>query len=105
MKKIGFYILCVSILASAQVFAEDCSKPCSTPEESCPQEYETNTCDKFLCTDSDIETIFDETGLSESQICTARKIQEKYEQEALSVNDRIQYEENVLSLPVQKTVK
>ena len=102
MKKIGLLILCVSILASMQVLADcdKCEKPenkCQKAEQTCPQTYETNTCNKFLCTNSDIETIFDETGLSDSQICTAKKLQEKYEQETLSVNDRITYEENVLN--------
>ena len=95
MKKIGIFILCAMLLASLQVIAED---NCETKKQNtCPQTYETNKCDKFLCTNSDIETIFQETGLSDSQICTARKLQEKYELETLSVSDRLGYEENVLN--------
>ena len=95
MKKIGLYILCNILLASLQAFAD--SDNCNKEKTQCPQTYETNPCDKYLCTNSDIETIFRETGLSDSQICTTRKLQEKYEQETLSVNDRLQYEENVLN--------
>lgn len=95
MKKIALYILCVALLASLQAIAD--TDNCLKQEKACPQAYETNSCNNFLCTNSDIETIFRETGLSDSQICTARKLQEKYEQETLSVNDRLQYEENVLN--------
>ena len=94
MKKIGIYIVCVALLASLQALA-DCG--CPKEENICPQTYETSTCNKFLCTNSEMEDIFHETGLSDSQICTARKLQEKYELETLSVNDRLQYEENVLN--------
>ncbi len=93
MKKIGIYMVCIALLASLQAFA-DCEFPV---KNICPQTYEQNQCDKFLCTNSDIEDIFHETGLSDSQICTARKLQEKYELETLSVNDRLEYEENVLN--------
>lgn len=90
MKKLAIFVLCTALLASLQVFAQtDCNE--------CPQTNTTNVCDKFLCTNTDMEKVFDETGLSDSQICTARKLQEKYEQETLSVRDRLLYEENVLN--------
>ena len=100
MKKTGIFILCAILIASMQAFADNCSKDC---DNTCPKEVEmcpnndlnNNNC--FLCTNSDMEIVFKETGLSDSQICTARKLQEKYEQETLSVNDRLEYEENVLN--------
>lgn len=101
MKKLGIYIVCVLLLASLEVLA----MPGCVEENTCPQTYETNPCSKFLCTNSDIETVFDETGLSESQICTAKKLQEKYELETLSVNDRLMYEENVLNEYIQTCTK
>lgn len=92
--KIGVYFLCILLLSTLQAFADNCE---TENKNVCPQTYETNSCNKFLCTNSDIEEIFEQTGLSDSQICTARKLQEKYELETLSVNDRLNYEENVLN--------
>lgn len=102
MKKIGVIILCTILLVSLKAIGEE---DCVKKETICPQTYETNNCNKFLCSKSDIETIFYETGLSDSQICTARKLQEKYEQETLSVNDRLTYEQNVLNEYYKTCVK
>ena len=102
MKKIWIFIVCSLLLASLQAIGDANDTNCINSEKhqtesTCPQTRETNKCNKFLCTDSDMETIFDEIGLSDSQICTTMKIQEKYEQETISVNDRLLYEENVLN--------
>ena len=72
-----------------------CKKSCQTPCESkCPQTY-SNPCstDAFLCTNQDINYLFTQMNLSETQKCTAMKIQDKYDQEVLSLNERIQCEE------------
>ena len=56
-------------------------------ERECPQEC-------FLCTNKNIDELFDCMGLNETQICTAMKIQDKYELEVLSLNEKIQCEED-----------
>ena len=78
-----------------------CSIPCQTPapcESQCPQTY-TNPCavDGFLCTNKDKACIYREIGLSETQICTADKIQDKYELEVMSLNEKIKCEQQNLS--------
>ncbi len=75
-----------------------CSIPCQTPapcESQCPQTY-TNPCavDGFLCTNKDMNCLFRQMNISETQRCTAMKIQDKYEQEVMSLNERIECEEN-----------
>jgi len=44
-----------------------------------------------------MNNLFRQMGLSETQICTAMKIQDKYELEVLSLNERIQCEEQSLN--------
>lgn len=68
-----------------------CQKPCQKPclpacKQVCPSEC-------FLCTNKNMDELFNCMNLSETQICTAMKIQDKYELEVLSLNERIQCEE------------
>ncbi len=65
----------------------NCAKPC----EKTPQ-YSTPCTSGFLCTRKNADTLFKCMNLSQTQICNAMKIQEKYEQEVLSLNERIQCE-------------
>lgn len=103
MKK--FYVLMMSFacLSCATVFADspcdneipkhqhtrtmqkqECDRPCEKLVP-CPSEY-------FLCTNKNINDLFEEICLSETQACTALKLQEKYEVEVLSVNEQIECE-------------
>ncbi len=68
-----------------------CKTPCKTLPPQPEYSYE-QTCDGFLCSAKDSNTLFKCMHLSETQICNAMKIQEKYEQEVLSLNERIQCE-------------
>ena len=66
---------------------QNCQKPvekqCETPQASC---------EKFLCTCADMNTLFKNMCLSETQICNAQKINDKYKQEVLSLCERIDCE-------------
>ncbi len=99
MKK--FYLLFLSFicLCSSSVFADspcdremrtqptqNCEKPCQ--KNNIP--VNENSC--FLCTNANMETLFCNMNLSETQICNAEKIQDKYEQEVLSISERIDCE-------------
>jgi len=64
-----------------------CQKPCDKPKKKlCPEEC-------FLCTNKSMESLFSCAGLSDTQICTAMKIQDKYALEVLSLNEKIQCEQ------------
>lgn len=123
MKKIYFLFLSLACLCSLTAFADSpcdnempmkpktscavpCQKPCAKPcEKPCekqvvkpcetkyPQTYKHCTSECFLCTNVNMNNLFRQMNLSETQICTAMKIQEKYELEVLSLNERIQCEE------------
>ncbi len=69
---------------------KSCKKPC---EPKCPQTYNPCPSECFLCTNKNMNTLFSQIGLSETQICTAMKIQDKYELEVLSLNEKIHCEE------------
>lgn len=98
-------------------YQSPCKKPCQkvqqTPcENPCPvvNPCET-TCkppvqsDCFLCTNKNMSTLFSQMNLSETQLCTAAKIQDKYELEVLSINERIQCEKQNLYVMKQKCSK
>ena len=70
-------------------------KPCNKP---CEKEMYTRTCpvDTFLCTNKGKEDLYKCIGLSDSQICTADKINDKYETEVLSLNEKIKCEQKKL---------
>lgn len=117
MKKIYFLFLSLACLCSLTSFAaspcdsemsiqpktscavpgqKPCQKQVTQPcETKCPQTYQ-NTCKSecFLCTNANMNNLFKQMNLSETQICTAMKIQEKYELEVLSINERIKCEED-----------
>ncbi len=70
---------------------QQCQKPCQkVTQKQCVQPV--LNCQKFLCTNADMNTLFKNMCLSETQICNAQKIQEKYEQEVLSLTERIECE-------------
>ncbi len=75
--------------------AKPCSKPCAKPCDSLPPEPEytcSTPCSGFLCTGREADTLFQCMNLSKTQICNAMKINDKYQQEILSLNERIQCE-------------
>lgn len=61
----------------------NCKKECDTPK---------STCNYFLCTNADMNTLFENMCLSDTQICNAEKINDKYNQEVLSLTERIECE-------------
>jgi hypothetical protein len=67
---------------------QNCEKPCDAPIP-CPSEC-------FLCTNKNMCTLFSQMKLSNTQICTAEKIQDKYDLETYSISDRIKCEEESL---------
>lgn len=73
--------------------------PCDKPVSPCEQEMYSRACpvDGFLCTNKDKACIYREIGLSETQICTADKIQDKYELEVMSLNEKIKCEQQNLN--------
>lgn len=132
MKK--FYLLILSLLClcslaafagspcnqeqgySKQYNGSSCQKPCQKPTQNkCAQPCETpKTCDTpcksaqsecFLCTNKNMNSLFSAMNLSDSQICTAMKIQDKYQLEVLSMNERIQCEKQNLYSLKQKCTK
>lgn len=119
MKKLYLLFLSFICLCSLSAFADspcdkeikkvpstNCQKPCTkqyqrtyqTPcQQPCQKTYtQPCSCNKFLCTNADMNTLFKNMNLSSSQICNAEKIQSKYEQEVLSLNERIQCEREKL---------
>lgn len=107
MKKISLLILTLICFCTISVQAEgQCNKTQTNTNEQCQKtcddyEYENynNACppDGFLCTKANADTLFKQMNLSETQICTAMKIQDKYEEEVLSLNERLEYERTKLS--------
>ena len=101
MKK--FYVVLFSIMCftTVNVLAD---APCTSEEEwiaaqnGCEAEERTPVCNSecFLCTDKNYDCLFQELGLDDIQRCSAMKIQEKYEQETLSINEAIQCEKDKL---------
>ena len=104
MKKLCLLFMCAVCLCSLSTYANcpcennnqiqprtACEKPC-TPNP-CEQTYQTpcpSSC--FLCTKANMNTLFKQMNLCDTQICNAMKIQGKYEQEVLSLNERIECE-------------
>ncbi len=118
MKKIGLLIFSIVFLSTISAFA-DCGqqnqpvkqwytmlqqKNCDSPQiaencnNPCEKELYTRPCpvDTFLCTNKDKEELYKCLGLSDTQICTADKINDKYETEVLSLNERIKCEQKSL---------
>ena len=93
MKKISYLFMCVVCLCSLSSYADmdystktNCEKP-SSPNP-CQKSYQTpcpSSC--FLCTNANMNTLFKQMNLCETQICNAMKIQDKYAQEVLSLNE------------------
>jgi hypothetical protein len=91
MKKFCLLITALFCCVSMNTFAEDncnapCPKPapCETPKPApCEKKMYTRPCpvETFLCTGKSKDCLFDASNLSESQLCTANKIQDKYEVE------------------------
>ena len=98
IKKIFLLVLSLVCLCSLCVFAssndcdkkQKCEKPCTKTFEQCLTEC-------FLCTEKTMANAFEGMNLSSSQICNAKKLQEKYEQETLSIEEKIQCEEEKLN--------
>lgn len=98
VKKLFLLILSLICLCSLCVFAASndcdkkpkCDKPCSKSFEQCLTEC-------FLCTEKPMAKAFEGMNLSGSQICNAKKLQEKYEVEVLSIEEKIQCEEEKLN--------
>ena len=89
-----------------------CQKPCTKVEPikpcqpKCPQTY-SNPCKSecFLCTNTNMMNLFKQMNLSETQICNAMKLQDKYEQEVYSLNERLECENANLCQLKQKCNK
>ena len=98
LKKIFLLILSLIFLCSLCVFAasNDCNKK-QKCEKSYSQTYEQCLTECFLCTEKTMASAFSGMNLSSNQICNAKKMQEKYEQEVLSVEEKIQCEEEKLN--------
>lgn len=111
MKKICLLLLSFVFLNSL-AFADSCYKTQQNCKK-CPkqtQQYtacpKPQTCSgKFLCTNKDMTTLFSQMRLSDTQICTATKINDKYSLEVLSLNERIQCECEKLCALKQKCAK
>ena len=69
-----------------------CQKPCEKMYNPPPTPSFDSCSSSFLCTKRDMKSLFRCMNLSETQICNAQKIQNKYEQEVLSLNERIKCE-------------
>lgn len=102
MKKLFVVTMSLICMCSLSAFA-DCNchkKPKPAPaacEQPCPQTCQTPCAnDTFLCTKVNMDTLFRCMNLSNTQICNAHKIQEKYEQEVYSLSERIQCEKQKL---------
>lgn len=111
MKKLYLLLLSFICFCSLSAFAQSntccekqikpstsCEKPCPTKcsdscKSNCIHSFK-NQC--FLCTKNDMNSLFRCMNLSEAQICNAGKIQDKYEQEVLSLEERIQCENQKL---------
>lgn len=67
-----------------------CEKPCPN---GCPEKV-TPVCtgDNFLCTGKDKHSLYQCLNLSATQVCTAEKINDKYQLEVLSLNERLDCE-------------
>ena len=106
MKKVCFLFMCIVCLCSLSSYADShyanqgnqmtkCEKT-STPNP-CQKSYQTpcpSSC--FLCTNANMNTLFKQMNLCDTQICNAMKIQDKYSQEVLSLNERIECEKATL---------
>ena len=108
MKKLNVLLLSFICLCSLSAFADhnfeyqkqqmqkSCAKPCPTTKTTCPQTLQRPRSECFLCTDKNMCTLFSQMKLSNIQICTAQKLQDKYDLEVYSLNDRIKCEEESL---------
>ena len=107
MKKLFLLFICVVCLCSLSSFANshysnknnyqqktNCEKPCQ--QKPCEKNYNTSSSNCFLCTNVNTNTLFKQINLCDTQICNAMKIQSKYEQEVLSINERINCEKEAL---------
>lgn len=113
MKKICLLFMCIVCLCSLSSYADmsyatktntNCEKPC-TPNP-CQKSYQTpcpSSC--FLCTSANMNTLFKQMKLCDTQICNAMKIQDKYVQEVLSLNERIECEKATLCRLEQNCAK
>lgn len=106
MKKFNLLLLTLICLCSLTAYAGcgSCSKEqvqprtsCETPcETKCPQTCITPCSERFLCTKTNLDSLKSCMNLSEAQLCNAHKIQEKYDQEVYSMNERIKCEKQKL---------
>lgn len=99
MKKLSILFLSFICLSSLSVFADSpCDKEIKTKQKMtyqkpCQKQYTPQTKSHcFLCTNANMNTLFKQMCLSDTQICNAQKIQEKYEHEVLSLCERIDCE-------------
>ena len=99
MKKLSILFLSFICLSSLSIFADSpCDKEVKNKQvmsyqKPCQKQYTSqSTSNCFLCTDAKKNTLFKQMCLSDTQICNANKIQDKYEQEVLSLCERIDCE-------------
>ena len=101
MKKLYVLFLSFICLCSLCAFAENgfeypSQKTQSSCSQPCPSTMQRPRSECFLCTKQNMCTLFSKMKLSNTQICTAQKIQDKYDLETYSINDRIKCEEEKL---------
>ena len=108
MKKI-YLLLSFIFLFTASAFATtNCNSPCDCHKQTYNSTYQENTTSSdacnclntlnncFLCTKTNKDNLFKQMNLSSTQICAANKIQDKYEQEIYSLEERIKCEQENL---------
>lgn len=74
----------------SQPCEKSCAKPCAKP---CEKDIApVCAADCFLCTNKNADTLLSQMHLSNTQLCTAQKINEKYQLEVMSLNERLNCE-------------
>ena len=110
MKKLCLLLLSFVFLSSACYATSHCQNQAQYSKahqtvKNCPKKQEQHCSGKFLCTNRNMSNLFHEMRLSDTQICTATKINDKYTLEVLSLNERIQCEHQNLYVLKQKCAK
>lgn len=100
MKKLNALFMTFICLCTLCAFAENNFEYSNTQiqncQKQCPQTMQRPRSECFLCTNKNMCTLFSQMKLSNTQTCTAEKIQDKYDLEVYSLNDRIKCEEESL---------
>ena len=100
MKKLNVLFMSFICLCTLSAFADNnfeySNSQTKNCQQECPQTMQRPRSECFLCTNKNMCTLFTQMKLSNTQICAAEKIQDKYDLEVYSLNDRIKCEEEKL---------